>query len=129
MDSENYYDRLNTNRDEEKVVILKNVTFAWDKTRKHVKPAPTKKSKEKKRRKSRELRGNIQRNESTSSGEIGSPEEQFMLRDFSLEIGREEFVGVAGNVGSGKTSLLLALIGEMQKKEGDIQIPENLNSK
>lgn len=70
---------------------------------------------------------NIQRRDSTSSSEAGISDTPFTLNDISLEIGREELIGVTGKVGSGKTSLLLAIIGEMLKKDGDLQIPENLN--
>lgn len=72
---------------------------------------------------------NIQRRDSTSSSEAGILENPFTLNDITLEIGREELIGVTGKIGSGKTSLLLAIIGEMLKKDGDIQIPENLNGK
>ncbi|KAM3964152.1 LOW QUALITY PROTEIN: ATP-binding cassette sub-family C member 10 [Aphomia sociella] len=126
MNTETYYDRLNTNRDEDKVIIMKNASFSW------VKPSKRKKrhsqSKNKGTSKKRLSKGSIQRRESTSSSSDSIIEEEpFTLKDISLEIGRGEFIGIAGNVGSGKTSLLHAIIGEMIKKNGDIEILDSIN--
>lgn len=125
MDIEQYYDRLNTNRDEDKIIILKKASFSWYKPslRRQV-PSKMKKDKGKSKKK---ISKRVQRRDSISSSESPS-QEPFSLKDISLEIGKEELVCVAGPVASGKTSLLLALIGEMRKQSGDIQIPENLNS-
>ncbi|XP_035433428.2 uncharacterized protein LOC118264894 isoform X1 [Spodoptera frugiperda] len=127
MDAELYYDRLNKNHDEDKVIIFKNATFSWAKPSKRKRP-PKKSKKNKGKSKKRLSRGNIQRRDSTSSSEQLIQDEPFMLKDISLEIGNEELIGVTGAVGSGKTSLLHAIIGDMIKKSGYLQIPENLTS-
>ena len=44
----------------------------------------------------------------------------FQVRDISMEIPRGMLVAVVGPVGSGKTSLLQGLIGEMRKTNGSI---------
>ena len=44
----------------------------------------------------------------------------FQVRDISLEIPRGTLVAIIGPVGSGKTSLLQGLIGEMRKTSGKI---------
>jgi ATPase subunit of ABC transporter with duplicated ATPase domains len=44
----------------------------------------------------------------------------FQVRDISMEIPRGMLVAVVGPVGSGKTSLLQGLIGEMRKTSGSI---------
>lgn len=44
----------------------------------------------------------------------------FKLQDINLEIGRNELVAVIGSVGSGKTSLLAALAGDMRKTSGQV---------
>ncbi|KUI71771.1 Oligomycin resistance ATP-dependent permease YOR1 [Cytospora mali] len=46
--------------------------------------------------------------------------EPFKLQDISFEIGRNELVAVIGSVGSGKTSLLAALAGDMRRTNGEV---------
>ncbi|XP_072938675.1 ATP-binding cassette sub-family C member 10 [Epargyreus clarus] len=123
MDSGQYYDRLNTNRDEDKVIIFKNATFSWA-TCSTVKTQPKDKKNKGKSKKNLSKR-NTQGTE--ASGEM-TTQEPFTLKELNLEIGKDELIGITGPVGSGKTSLLLAIIGDMIKKSGDIQIPENLSS-
>ncbi|CAG9578746.1 unnamed protein product [Danaus chrysippus] len=125
MDLEYYYDRLNTNRDEDKIIILKNATFTWAKPSVWKKVAS--KSKKNKGKSKKNLSKRLDRTNSESSQD-GTIHEPFKLKDISLEIGKGELIGIVGPVGSGKTSLLLALIGDMIKQSGDIQIPENLDS-
>lgn len=50
------------------------------------------------------------------------PEEDkpFSLHSISLRIPKKSFVAIVGRVGSGKSSLLNAMIGEMRKVRGDI---------
>lgn len=45
--------------------------------------------------------------------------EPFQLKGIDLGIGRNELVAVIGTVGSGKTSLLAALAGDMRRTEGE----------
>lgn len=45
--------------------------------------------------------------------------EPFKLHDMDFEIGRNELVAVIGSVGSGKTSLLAALAGDMRRTSGE----------
>lgn len=46
--------------------------------------------------------------------------EPFKLQDLNFTIGRNELVAVIGTVGSGKTSLLSALAGDMRKTSGEV---------
>lgn len=124
MNSEEYYDRVNVNRDEDKIIIFRNATFAWARP---MKRENMKLNKEKGKSNKNKRKLNIQSSDSLTSEE-GGQDAPFTLNDISLEIGREEFIGVTGSIGSGKTSLLLAVIGEMLKKNGDLQLPESLNS-
>jgi len=45
----------------------------------------------------------------------------FSLSNISFEYGRGELVGIIGSVGSGKTSLLSALAGDMRQTDGSMQ--------
>jgi ATP-binding cassette, subfamily C (CFTR/MRP), member 1 len=46
--------------------------------------------------------------------------EPFKLHDLTFEVGRNELVAVIGTVGSGKTSLLAALAGDMRRTGGEV---------
>lgn len=46
--------------------------------------------------------------------------EPFKLHNINFEIGRNELVAIIGSVGSGKSSLLAALAGDMRKTQGEV---------
>ncbi|KIW01785.1 uncharacterized protein PV09_06957 [Verruconis gallopava] len=46
----------------------------------------------------------------------------FQIRNVNLSIGRNELVAVIGSVGSGKSSLLAALAGDMRKTAGEVSL-------
>jgi ATP-binding cassette subfamily C (CFTR/MRP) protein 1 len=46
--------------------------------------------------------------------------EPFKLHDLSFQVGRNELVAVIGSVGSGKSSLLAALAGDMRRMTGQV---------
>ncbi|KAH7305252.1 ABC multidrug transporter-like protein [Stachybotrys elegans] len=52
----------------------------------------------------------------------GGEEQAFTLRDLNLAVGRRELVAVIGPVGSGKSSVLSALAGDMRKTGGNITL-------
>ncbi|KIM43746.1 hypothetical protein M413DRAFT_443652 [Hebeloma cylindrosporum] len=47
-------------------------------------------------------------------------EPPFSLKDLKLEVPRGAFVAIVGRVGSGKSSVLQALIGEMRRTKGEV---------
>ena len=49
----------------------------------------------------------------------------FKITDVNLDIGRDELIAVIGSVGSGKSSLLAALAGDMRKTSGHISLGAN----
>lgn len=49
----------------------------------------------------------------------------FRIQDISLTVGRNELVAVIGSVGSGKSSLLAAIAGDMRKTAGQITLGAN----
>lgn len=50
----------------------------------------------------------------------GVPPTPFTLMDLCIEVPKGKFVAVVGKVGSGKSSLLQAMVGEMRKTRGDV---------
>ena len=48
------------------------------------------------------------------------------LSDFDLTVRRGELIGVAGAVGSGKTSLISTIMGEMEVKAGEVEVGGSL---
>ena len=67
-----------------------------------------------------------QDNPATDSSDVASTlveeHEPFKLHDLNVEIGRHELVAVIGTVGSGKTSLLAALAGDMRQTNGEVTL-------
>jgi ABC-type lipoprotein export system ATPase subunit len=53
-------------------------------------------------------------------GEVEAVERVFQLKDVNLEIPRNCFIAIVGEIGSGKSSLLSALFGEMRRTEGKV---------
>ncbi|KAI9884586.1 MAG: hypothetical protein M1823_003635 [Watsoniomyces obsoletus] len=49
-----------------------------------------------------------------------SEETPFSLKSLNIDIGRDELIAVIGSVGSGKSSLLAALAGDMRKTRGEV---------
>lgn len=55
-----------------------------------------------------------------STSTLVEEREPFKLQDLNFEVGRNELVAVIGTVGSGKSSLLAALAGDMRKTGGEV---------
>ena len=49
-----------------------------------------------------------------------------VLKNISLEINDHEFIAIIGPVGSGKSSLLLSLMGEIPLVSGDLSVKDNI---
>lgn len=56
-----------------------------------------------------------------SSSTLNEPE-PFKIFDIDLTVGRNELIAVIGSVGSGKSSLLAALAGDMRKTSGTVSL-------
>jgi ABC-type multidrug transport system fused ATPase/permease subunit len=111
-------------------VVLKSADFTWERhptqdTEDGDGDGPPNKKARKARKAKKKERGSV-----ASVGNGGSPilespieeEQPFELKDLDISIGRKELVAVIGGVGSGKSSLLGALAGDMRKTKGDVMI-------
>lgn len=80
----------------ENAVVVNDATFTWEKT---------------------QAQGT---DEGTRTPDSITLSEPFSLPNLTLAAGRSELIGVIGSVGSGKTSLLAALAGDMRKMSGSV---------
>jgi ABC-type multidrug transport system fused ATPase/permease subunit len=92
-------------------VEIENASFTWDGP--PPEEAKDKKGKKKHRRTSKQ--------EPVSAPTEVKEEVLFKLKNIDLKIPRGQLVAIVGAVGSGKTSLLQGLIGDMRKTEGSIR--------
>ncbi|KAG0647532.1 Multidrug resistance fer6 [Hyphodiscus hymeniophilus] len=91
------YDQGNAN-----AIVVNDATFTWEK-----------------------VQGLAKEDDDDGDGDSGaampsSSAEPFQVPNLNLTIGRSELVAIIGSVGSGKTSLLAALAGEMRKTSGSV---------
>jgi ABC-type multidrug transport system fused ATPase/permease subunit len=112
-------------------VELRGATFTWEKS---VKQDSAKKDEKKGKQQTTEgikekPSGQAQPKDETRPESSGADtdstlaevvREPFKLQDLNLEIGRNELIAVIGSVGSGKSSLLGALAGDMRKTNGEV---------
>ncbi|KAF2876322.1 P-loop containing nucleoside triphosphate hydrolase protein [Massariosphaeria phaeospora] len=116
-------------------VVLKDADFTWERhptTDDGDNPAPggsaEKKSAKEKSKKEKETRALSEKNGDSSNSSDHQlatkekAEQPFQINDLSLAIGRKELIAVIGSVGSGKSSFLAALAGDMRKTKGHVTI-------
>ncbi|XP_053165539.1 ATP-binding cassette sub-family C member 5 isoform X2 [Hemicordylus capensis] len=129
-------------------IELKNATLAWESSHASVQSSPkmTPKMKKDKMAKSKKEKMKVQQREGQQAmlaeqkghllldSDPPSPEEensrvhltnvrlQRVLYNVDLEIEKGKLVGICGSVGSGKTSLISAILGQMTLLEGSISV-------
>ncbi|RMZ83004.1 hypothetical protein DV737_g1762, partial [Chaetothyriales sp. CBS 132003] len=134
---EEQQDEINWEPDMEPAVQVEDASFTWERTatadKEGVGTFQTKKelmaAKEaKKQQKKDEKRQAVLREKGEpvspkedSSGEVAE-QEPFKLHDVDFSVGKNELIAVIGSVGSGKTSLLAALAGDMRRTSGKIRM-------
>lgn len=113
-------------------VELCNASFTWERTSSDDKSGPgtfqTRKQLEesKKARKEEKKKEKAKKKEATDTADDGASEETkiepFRLQNIDFTVGRSELLAVIGTVGSGKSSLLAALAGDMRKIGGTVRM-------
>ncbi|KAF9269001.1 multidrug resistance-associated ABC transporter [Marasmius fiardii PR-910] len=68
-------------------------------------------------------KGDEARGEFSWSRDVANP----TLEDINMTVRKGELVGVLGRVGSGKSSLLSAILGDMTRREGEVKVYGNIS--
>jgi ATP-binding cassette, subfamily C (CFTR/MRP), member 1 len=130
-------DEVNWDDDMDAAIHIDNASFTWERTasvdKEKVTTFQTKqdlkdakvakrqaKKDEKEKRKSMRKSGLPEASSDNSSETTAA--EPFKINDIELTVGRNELIAVIGTVGSGKTSLLAALAGDMRKTGGKVHM-------
>ncbi|KAL2152547.1 hypothetical protein VTH82DRAFT_5731 [Thermothelomyces myriococcoides] len=100
-------------------VEMRNASFTWERTRTQDNEGTSPGSAPVSGR-AREKPESSKADSSEDSSTITEAQEPFKLRDLNFAIGRNELVAIIGTVGSGKTSLLAALAGDMRQTGGEV---------
>ena len=115
-----------------KAVAMDHADFTWERT---ATQDPDKAAPTKEQLKAAQKKAKAEKNEEKTNMETGrhsvagdgadsastlTEVEPFRLRDMNFTIGRGELVAIIGGVGSGKSSLLAALAGDMRRTAGQV---------
>jgi ATP-binding cassette subfamily C (CFTR/MRP) protein 1 len=132
--AEEIRDEFTWNYEGRYAVETKDASFTWESTTTPDAKDTKRTKKQQKAAKNEEKRAAIaaktagtDRPENVGSDAVGSSailtdQEPFKLNDLSFSIGRKELIAVIGRVGSGKSSLLAALAGDMRMARGEVTI-------
>ena len=117
-------------------VDVRDATFEWEKSLATGKPDKSKKEakKDEKERKDAEKEKKALATEKPTDPQAQAEQEQpagvplrvFRVEDVNMQIAPGNVVAIVGSVGSGKSSLLQGLIGEMKKVSGEVHFRSGL---
>lgn len=117
--AEEQADDFTWDKEGKNAVMLDHASFTWERT---AAQDPTKNRQADKKTPKHEKRVSSQSemNKGADTESTLTEVEPFKVHDVSFSIGRNELVAIIGGVGSGKSSLLAALAGDMRKTSGDV---------
>uniref|UniRef100_A0A8C9QKA3 ATP binding cassette subfamily C member 12 n=1 Tax=Spermophilus dauricus TaxID=99837 RepID=A0A8C9QKA3_SPEDA len=107
------------------VLLLANATLTWE--QETSKKNNSKKAQDQKRRFVKKQRQEVYAEHSPSAQGVAGSEEQSdgpksILHNISFVVRKGKVLGICGNVGSGKSSLIAALLGQMQLQKGIVAV-------
>ncbi|KAG0411815.1 hypothetical protein HPB47_011071, partial [Ixodes persulcatus] len=118
LDEAKMWSRKVDERDQRFAVTISDATFTWQSVPANVRSVDIVRERFKGLQSSKPKHGNVCNGDSSERTLLeeanGEPEEA--LRDISLHITKGSLIGICGRVGSGKTSLLNALCGEIGER-------------
>ncbi|KAI1947427.1 ATP-binding cassette transporter yor1 [Ophidiomyces ophidiicola] len=119
--AEEQKDSIQWDENLENAVELQDASFTWER----LPTVPDEKENEMKNRSKAKKHldtssSGVKQVSDGESSDIRSPTEPFRLSNLNFTAGRNELLAVIGTVGSGKTSLLAALAGDMRMTGGDV---------
>ncbi|XP_069108585.1 ATP-binding cassette sub-family C member 10-like [Argopecten irradians] len=103
IDLKSYYAKIQESTENKNVISVNTGKFTWEDEK-------------------LEINESRQTETANRSGETTTTSGTLCLRDISVDIKDGQFIGVIGKVGSGKSSLLSAILAEMYRKEGEISV-------
>ncbi|KAL9112429.1 MAG: hypothetical protein Q9227_003271 [Pyrenula ochraceoflavens] len=120
----------------EDAVEMQDANFTWERTasedksagpktfqtRKQIKESKEAKKQEKKTQKEKDKASKRLSQSADDAASDDTEVEPFKLQDLNFSAGRNELLAVIGTVGSGKSSLLAALAGDMRKTGGKVKM-------
>jgi ATP-binding cassette, subfamily C (CFTR/MRP), member 1 len=125
LQAEEAPDDVQWDYDNKNAIVVKNADFTWERTTTHAdesaKPLSKKQIKAaKKAEKQMSKNPSPAATPGDSTPEVKEDLQPFKIEGIDLTIGRSELVAVIGLVGSGKSSLLAALAGDMRRTSGEV---------
>jgi ATP-binding cassette subfamily C (CFTR/MRP) protein 1 len=129
-------DEFNWDFNAEKAVVMSDADFTWERNPsqdpdstpgKNARSFKQMKKDKKIAKKAAKAAAVAEKNGSApmDSTETLADQEPFKISGINLTVGRDELVGVIGTVGSGKSSLLAALAGDMRRTAGQVTMGAN----
>ncbi|XP_055476933.1 ATP-binding cassette sub-family C member 12 [Psammomys obesus] len=111
--------------DPDTVLLLANATLTWEQEVNRKSDPP--KAQDQKRNIFKKQRQELYSEQSPSAQGVASPERQSgssksVLHNISFVVRKGKVLGICGNVGSGKSSLISALLGQMQLQKGVVAV-------
>ncbi|XP_036044189.1 multidrug resistance-associated protein 9 isoform X1 [Onychomys torridus] len=110
--------------DPDTILLLANATLTWEQ---EIGRSDPPKAQDQRRRISKQQRSELYSEQSPSVQGVASPEwpsgsPKSVLHNISFVVRKGKVLGICGNVGSGKSSLISALLGQMQLQKGVVAV-------